>query len=296
MPLQNIGLARIQKKQTEAKMVKQFQTIASDSFRGRNENNSAYPRVVRYLEKELMMAHVKTFFDSGFRDTFYVHKDKAVNLVGFFGNEKADSAVLICAHFDHLGTNDSSIDSVYNGANDNASGVVAILQMAKFLAHFSMKEKVIVALLSGEEDGLLGSKHLSKRLLADSIPLKWVLNFEMIGKKMVFNDQKVYLTGCDLSNFQGVANQLLGNDFITKLPAEKKERLFYRSDNYPFYKLFGIPAHTLSSFDFNNDSNYHGVDDEFEQININHFCRVVHLSTLMMAKLIVQKPIIKLLF
>ncbi len=109
---------------------------------------------------------------------------KLNNILGVIEGERQDEIVIVGAHYDHLGTDPFLAgDRIYNGADDNASGVSAVLQIARaFLATGERpKRTVIFAFWDGEEKGLLGSKHFVQSYRAiDSV--KGYLNFDMIGR------------------------------------------------------------------------------------------------------------------
>lgn len=106
------------------------------------------------------------------------------NVLGIIPGERTDEYVIVGAHFDHLGT-DATLadDSIYNGADDNASGVSAVLQIARAFQASGQKplRNVIIAFWDGEEKGLLGSRHFVQS--CDFIgKVKGYLNFDMIGR------------------------------------------------------------------------------------------------------------------
>lgn len=106
------------------------------------------------------------------------------NVLGYIPGERADEYVIVGAHYDHLGM-DASLagDPIYNGADDNASGVQAVLQIARaFLASGRQPMRTVVfALWDGEEKGLLGSRHFVQHFPAID-RVKGYLNFDMIGR------------------------------------------------------------------------------------------------------------------
>ena len=128
---------------------------------------------------------IKPYFET-YMDPFESKQYKGVNVVGFIeGNDPKlkHEMVLLGAHYDHLGFGKIvNNDSIANGANDNASGTATVLAIANRLAHLGTnKRSVIIALFSGEEKGLLGSKSLAKKLNEQQVDLYTMLNFEMIG-------------------------------------------------------------------------------------------------------------------
>jgi Zn-dependent M28 family amino/carboxypeptidase len=189
---------------------------------------------------------------------------------------------------------DSMTDSIFNGANDNASGVTAVLQIARELKKYKFDKKVIIALFTGEEFGLKGSKHLAQKLKNANINLSYVINFEMIGTPLSSFPENVYITGFNRSNFGEVANNVLGDEFIVSNGAEFSDGLFGASDNYPFYLEFKIPSHTISTFDFKNYKYYHSVSDEYSQLNIQHMDYIIQKTSKLLIKLLQENSEIKL--
>ena len=109
---------------------------------------------------------------------------RMANVLGIIPGQRTDEYVIVGAHFDHLGTDETlADDAIYNGADDNASGVSAVLQIARAFQASGQKplRNVIIAFWDGEEKGLLGSKHFVQS--CDFIgKVKGYLNFDMIGR------------------------------------------------------------------------------------------------------------------
>jgi len=103
-----------------------------------------------------------------------------------------------------------------------------------------------------------------------------MLNFEMTGVPMVGKDYFLYITGFDKSNLAEISNAHAGENLIGLLPTAQELGLFRRSDNYPFFEVFGVPSHTYCTFDFTNFDHYHGVDDEPQIMNFAHMADVVN--------------------
>ena len=156
-------------------------------------------------------------------------------------------------------------DSIFNGANDNASGVSAIISLAKYYASLNDNERSILFIaFTGEELGTLGSKHFAQLLNPDSIIA--VINFDMIGRSC--NQKKrPYITGSQYSSIKQTFNTALlsydkkkyGKNYFVEDEFEK-EHLFFRSDNISFAKK-GIPAHTVMCSS-PQDKYYHQLKDE----------------------------------
>jgi len=209
----------------------------------------------------------------------------AVNVVGLLRGvgELAEQAVVITAHYDHIGTRAPSEgggpdeDLVYNGADDDASGCAAVLELARALAAGPAPKRTLVFLLvTGEEMGLLGAEfHLDH----PAVPLERTvcnLNFEMIGRpdELAGGPGRLWLTGYERSNL-GEAFAGLGTGVV---PDPRPDQNFFRrSDNYAF-AVRGIVAQTLSSYDLHSD--YHDVGDEADKLDYAHMEACVRAALL----------------
>lgn len=261
--------------------------LASDQLQGRDTGSLGIEMAAQFIEARFKHAGVKPYFDS-YRDAFtakgkttfdpktaepIVAPDvSAFNIVGMLeGSDPVlkNEVIVIGAHYDHIGYGKKvANDSIANGANDNAAGTTTVLALADHFAKAKTNKRTLLfTLYSAEEWGLLGSKHLSQALKESGLDLYTMFNIEMVGVPMVNKDYLVYCTGYDMSNIAAKFNEYAGENVIGFLPKAKDFRLFYRSDNYPFYLDFNVPAHTISSFDFTNFEHYHGVGDEADQMD-----------------------------
>jgi aminopeptidase YwaD len=177
------------------------------------------------------------------------------------------SALLLSAHLDHLGVGKPvKGDSIYNGADDDASGVVAVLELARALASGPKpKRPVLFALFGSEELGGLGSAWFQAH---PPIPLDEIavnLEFEMIGRPdPEYPADSLWLSGWERSNLGPTLAE-----HGAKLVGDKrpKENFFQRSDNYVLAKR-GIVAQTASSFGMHSD--YHQPSDDVAHIDFKH--------------------------
>ena len=254
--------------------------LASDLLKGRNTGSAGIDEAATYIIKQFQDAGVKPYFSS-YRDKFDAKGVSGFNVVGMVEGTDPDlknEYVVIGAHYDHIGSAKVvNGDSIANGANDNASGTSAVIELAKYFAETKTnKRSIIFALFAAEEMGLLGSAHLAKRLKTTSINPYVMFNIEMIGVPMTDKDYTVYLTGFENSNMAEKFNSYSGFKVMGFLPQAKQYNLFKRSDNYAFYEEFKIPAQTVSTFDFTNFDFYHHVDDEATVMDFNHIANIVN--------------------
>ena len=195
------------------------------------------------------------------------------NAVGkIVGVDPRAGAVLLSAHLDHLGIGPAvNGDSIYNGADDDASGTTAVLELARALAAGPKPRRtVIFALFGSEEAGGLGSTWFQGH---PPVPLDKIaanLEFEMLGRPdPKYTAEKLWVTGWERSNL-GPALAEHG----AKLEADKRpeEHFFMRSDNFVLAKK-GVVAQTVSSFGLHKD--YHQPSDDLEHIDFQHMTAAI---------------------
>ncbi|MGM5470491.1 M28 family peptidase [Flavobacteriaceae bacterium LMO-SS05] len=263
--------------------------LASDSLKGRVTGSEGIDTAANYIEDYFKTLGVKPYFET-YRDTFKTQDIEAFNVVGVL--EGSDSVlknevIILSAHYDHIGVGKSikkfggrltDIDSIANGANDNASGTATVLALAKHFSNIKNNKRTIMfVLFAGEEFGVLGSKHLSERLKSEHLNLYTMINLEMLG--VPFTDHRgydVFLSGYDLSNMAKKINEYTRSNLIGKSDVAAKFQLFKRSDNYPFYTTFNVPCQTISSCDLSNYDFYHHVDDEADKLDYEHMTKVAN--------------------
>jgi Zn-dependent M28 family amino/carboxypeptidase len=184
--------------------------------------------------------------------------------------------VIIDAHYDHLGIGAAQGgDSIFNGADDDASGVVTVLEIARALARGPAPRRTIVfAAMTGEEVGLLGTRWYIRN---PALPLERAvanLEVEMIGRpdSLAGGFGKGWLTGFDRST---MGDMLRAEGIPLVADPRPEQNFFERSDNIAFAHR-GIPAHTLSTFNLHSD--YHTVDDEVERVDFAHMTEVIRAA------------------
>ncbi|MCV9931380.1 M20/M25/M40 family metallo-hydrolase [Flavobacterium sp. LS1R47] len=248
--------------------------LSSDELEGRETGTKGIEKAAVYLEDFFKTNKVKPYFSS-YRDTLSTFKTPAYNIVGYLeGTDPTlkNEFIILSAHYDHIGIDKKGLngDFINNGANDDASGVVAVAEIAKYFSQTKLnKRSVLFVFFAGEEKGLLGSKHLAKKLKSKNFNLYAQLNIEMIGVPMK-RDFLAYITGFDKTNMATKINEYTGDKTIGFLPKEAEYQLFFRSDNYPFFEAFGVPCQSISTFDFENFEFYHHVSDEFKVMDVPH--------------------------
>ena len=201
-----------------------------------------------------------------------------------------DSYVFVTAHYDHIGSlPPGEGDRIYNGANDDASGTVSVLELAASLSRLPQRPRrsLVFMAVAGEERGLLGSRAF---LRAPSIPLSQIaadLNLEQLGRTDVdgiAHIAKMTVTGFGFTDMSEVLVQA-GKDAGVEFYRHQKfsDPFFQASDNYSFAEK-GIPSHTLSNGFMFKD--YHGLADHWDKLdyeNMEKLLRGVTLAVLRLA-------------
>ncbi len=215
-----------------------------------------------------------------------IEKVNSENVLGYIeGVDLKNELIIVTAHYDHLGKNG---DVVFNGADDDGSGTVGVMELAQAFAKAKKdghgpRRSMLFMTVAGEEKGLLGSSYYVQH---PEFPIKNTvcdLNIDMIGRqdeKHKDNPNYIYVIGDDklssqLHTISESANKLYENlelDY-TYNDVNDKNRFYYRSDHYNFAKN-GIPI----IFYFNGvHEDYHKATDKVEKINFDKMEKITRL-------------------
>lgn len=193
------------------------------------------------------------------------------NLVGVVpGKSKSNELVIFSAHYDHIGILPAvGQDSIANGADDNASGVSAVISLADYYKQRGDNERTLLFVaFTAEEIGMVGSRYFSEQIDPESVVT--MINIEMIGKDSRFGPNALYVTGFEQSDLGKIMQRNVeGSKFSFHPDPYPTQNLFYRSDNATLAAV-GVPAHTFSTVQIERDRNYHTVHDEVETLDIQN--------------------------
>ena len=287
---------------------RELSILAADTMEGRMTGSRGGERAAQWIEKQYKAAGLTPAGDSG---TFRQHiplrmaqgltavpgtrvrpapveswvawnliapeqRLRTQNIAGMIrGSDPTlrDEVVLVTAHYDHIGIGAPvNGDSINNGADDDASGNVALIEMAKALAKGPRPKRTILFMaITGEEVGGFGTRwYIAHPLL----PLEKTvvdLNVEMIAHadSLAGGFGKAWLTGYERSTM----GDLLADNGIALVPDPRPGQNFFgRSDNVAFARI-GIPAHSISTF--NLATPYHNPKDEVGTIDAPHMAQVI---------------------
>lgn len=210
---------------------------------------------------------------SSFRVSFTntIEKLPLFNMIGVLpGKSKPDEYVIFSAHYDHIGIiTPVGQDSIANGADDDASGVSAVISLAQYYKNRNDNERTLLFVaFTAEEIGLVGSKYFAQTVNPDDVVA--MINMEMIGKDSRFGPNALYVTGFDQSDLALIMQENVKDTEFTFHPDPyPTQNLFYRSDNASLAAA-GVPAHSFSTVQIEKDEYYHTVKDEVSTLDIEN--------------------------
>jgi Zn-dependent M28 family amino/carboxypeptidase len=253
-------------------------------MQGRQDGTVGGKKAAQYIEREFAAAGLSQWGAlSSYQQAYEIEGPEDTiatsNVIGFIaGKSRPDELVIFSAHYDHLGVEDGAEstgkDRIYNGANDDASGVTALVQLAKYYQQRNDNERSIVFVaFSGEEAGGFGSQAFASSIDPDQVVA--MFNIEMIGTPSKWGNDSAYITGFDKSDFGAILQKnLQGSNFKFHPDPYLDKDLFYRSDNATLAAQ-GVPAHTISTSKMDNEPYYHTVDDEIATLDIANMTAII---------------------
>jgi Zn-dependent M28 family amino/carboxypeptidase len=252
--------------------------LSSDLLEGRATPSRGLDLAAEYIAAQFRRAGLAAVGDDGYFQTGAVDGKPARNVVGLLrGSDPAlgDTYVILSAHYDHVGMRPTGDDKIYNGANDDGSGTVSVMEIASALAASPVhpKRSILFMTFFGEEKGLLGSRYYTSHPLVPLEKTVAEVNLEQVGRTDSTDGPQIdvaYVTGFDYSNLA----KILAGEAPTagiKISKDPAEKFFERSDNLYFAQA-GVPAHTVYvAADY---SDYHRVSDEWQKIDYANMARV----------------------
>lgn len=224
-----------------------------------------------------------------------IRKQALNNVSGILrGTEKPEEYIIFSAHYDHLGTGNNASamrqpipgqDSIFNGANDDASGTTAVIELSRYFGKkHQNKRSIIFTTFTAEEIGEYGSQYFSSHI--DNKKVIAMFNIEMIGTLSKWGINSAYITGFERSNLGTLLQANLKSSSFKFYPDPYPEQnLFYRSDNAQL-ALKGVPAHTISTSKMDDEHNYHTPQDEIKTLDLENMTRIIDAIALSSKQLI----------
>lgn len=261
---------------SQERVTQVLSTLASDEMKGREigtpENDSAAVFIAKKFKENNLD------FCTG--DSYLVpfqYKGKTVYNVCAIKKGKSDKTLAFTAHFDHIGSTKSSGDHVFNGADDNASGVTTIIGLADYFKNKDSEFSQMYIAFNGEEKGMKGSKAISdlEKLQSKYQNIAALFNFEMVATVSQFGANALYMTGDEFSDLDELINVHAENGLKINPDPYLGQQLFYRSDNVSFVKK-KIIAHSFSTVDMTTAKHYHQLNDDIKVVNFDNLTQIIN--------------------
>lgn len=254
-----------------------IKTLSSDEMEGRATFSPGIDKAATFIEQEFKAIGLEPLAgETGFRQSFEKGGKALFNVAGMIpGKSKNKEIVVFSGHYDHLGiVKPEGLDSIANGADDDASGTTAMIALAKYYKQLNNNERTLVFVaFTAEEIGGFGAKYFSEKLNPDDVVA--MFNIEMIGKESKFGKNAAFITGYERSDFGKILQKNLeGTEFTFHPDPYPKQQLFYRSDNATLAAL-GVPAHTISTDQIDTDKLYHTVKDEYSSLDTENILATI---------------------
>lgn len=277
----------------ESKLRQHVKILSADSLQGRGTGTVGEKMADMYIANQFEQIKLTPKGEAkGFHQSFPfkggIHgtgtEGTANNIIGFLDN-KAAYTIIIGAHYDHLGLgeNGSSLDAnpqnkIHNGADDNASGVAGLIELARYFESNKKKESYnfLFIAFSGEELGLFGSKFFAEHPTIDLTKVTYMINLDMIGR-LDPATKSVAVSGTGTSDVWETELKKLSSDLKIKTDSAG----IGPSDHTSFY-LKNIPA---LHFFTGSHSDYHKPSDDWEKINYSGEKQVLDLIVKMIEDL-----------
>ncbi|MFL6216030.1 MAG: M28 family peptidase [Blastocatellia bacterium] len=272
--------------------------ISSDALEGRNTPSRGLDIAAEYIAAQFRRVGLEPVGDDGYFQTATfqargaTEPAKVRNVIGLLrGSDPAlkDTYVLVTAHYDHLGIRPGAGDTIYNGANDDGSGTVSVIELASALATMKPRPRRSLVFMTfyGEEKGLVGSRYYGQHPIFPLDKTVADINLEQVGRTDSNEGPQLNnasMTGIDFSDVGTIfkaAGQLAGINVYKH--ARNSDAFFGASDNQALADQ-GVPAHTLCVAYVYPD--YHKAGDHWEKIDYENMAKVdrcVALALLMIA-------------
>ncbi|WP_118193689.1 M20/M25/M40 family metallo-hydrolase [Albibacterium indicum] len=279
--LTNPGYSQINSKNLQ----KHIKFLSADKMQGRETGRKGSLKAADYVEKYFKKLGLEPKGEDGFRQSFEAKITRAKvadsirmsdNIIGFLNNG-ARYTIVIGAHYDHLGTgviggsrDTLAIGEIHNGADDNASGVAGLLELARHYSTNNIKEPFNILFIGfgAEELGLIGSKYFTENPTLPLSEIHWMLNMDMIGRYQEQNGLAIIGHGTSSAFpkiFEGVESPI---NFFTSKDGNGG------SDQTSFYKK-DIP---VLFFHTGGHDDYHKPGDDEPKINYQAMEAILNLG------------------
>lgn len=269
--LASLALAPLPPKDAD-RLIEDVRILSADDMQGRLVGTEGSAKARAYIEGRLQAIGVKPMYDAGFDQAFVFSRkgeeQHGTNIVGqVVGTDPTAPVLVISAHYDHLGVKNGQI---YNGADDNASGVAGVLAVAEAFKARRPKHTVIFVFFDGEEEGLQGAKAF---VAAPPVPLDRMaldLNLDMIGTN---GKNELYVSGAYAFPWMKARLEAVAADARVKLLLGHDDPKLGADDwsNQSDHWAFGLAGRPWIYFGVEDHPEYHRPSDDFATVPQDFF-------------------------
>jgi hypothetical protein len=267
------------------KLQQHVKVLSNDSLEGRGTGTAGEKLALAYIQSQFREIGLQPkgdgkLFTQRFTFKSGVHgtgvDGVAYNIIGYIDNQ-APTTIIVGGHFDHLGLGQESgsLDAnpkgkIHNGADDNASGVAGVIELARYFQNNKVKEKnnLLFICFSGEELGLYGSKYFTENPAIDISKVDFMINLDMVGRLDAKTGLQV--SGSGTSAFWETLLKKLSS---TDVPIKTDSSGMGPSDHTSFY-LKNIP---VLHFFTGSHSDYHKPSDDWDKVNVGGEAKVLNI-------------------
>ncbi|MFC5874742.1 Peptidase family M28 [Chryseobacterium arachidis] len=253
-----------------------LETLASDEMKGREIGTTENDSAANYIAKLFKENNLEYCTGNSYLVPFDYKGKTAYNVCGV-KKGKTDKYLGFSGHFDHIGMSKDPKDNIYNGADDDASGITTLVGIADYFKDKKPDFSMVFMAFNGEEKGMLGSKAISKDQNLDKIynNMTTLFNFEMVATESAFGKNALFMTGDEFSDLDELFNKNAANGLKINPDPYASEQLFYRSDNVNFVKK-KIIAHSFSTVDMTKVTHYHHENDDINVVDFDNLTQIVN--------------------
>ncbi len=265
----------------EISLRKNVAYLTDSSMLGRGAGSEQEKRAAAYLYDQLLDAGVIMLTPETGEDFYIVqngdtlHSQNVIGIVEGYDPKLRNEYVVVGAHYDHLGTSvlkrdGKEVEQIYYGADDNASGVATLIEVARQVAsqHFMFRRSVIFALFGAEELGMMGSWYFLNRSFRHTDDIVAMINLDMVGRSGRDNTMQVYTADANVEMME-IINWLSGR--ALSIAPKYTPTDYFPSDHRNFYQK-GIPVALFTS---GTHRDYHTVRDTPDKLDYSQMEKLV---------------------
>lgn len=261
---------------TKDRVYNVMSTLSSDEMNGREIGTPENQKAAEYIAQLFKENKLDYCTGTSYLVPFAYKGGTAYNVCGI-KKGKSEKTLGFSGHFDHIGAKKTGEDKIFNGADDDASGITTLVGIADNFRDKTPEFSMIFLAFNGEEKGMLGSKAITNDKNLEKIfnNIAALFNFEMVATESEFGKNNVFITGDEFSNLDELFNDKAENAIKIFPDPYASEQLFYRSDNVSFVKK-KIVAHSISTADMSQIKHYHQANDDMNIVDIENMVGIIN--------------------